>query len=199
MPLKPAAASPALLALRERTHELHVALEARLALARPAADRADYARYVAAMWGWLSPLEPALWRGKHWPAELEPAERACKSRWLVEDLDAARADGFLPSEPVSCVQQVDFEDAASRFGWAYVIEGSMLGGQLLQRQLGARLTPWPMRYLHGYGERTARRWNDFLAALAREVVTREQIDAAAAAAAQAFRSIHGWFAQRGLA
>ena len=185
--------------MRERTHDLHVALEARLLLARPAAGRADYARYVAAMWGWLAPLEPALWQCDRWSAELEPAERGCKSSWLVEDLDAARADGFLRSEPVSCVQQVDFADSANRFGWAYVIEGSMLGGQLLQRRLDATLTPWPMRYLHGYGERTARRWNEFLAALAREVVTPLQIDAAAAAAAQAFRSIHGWFGQRGLA
>lgn len=196
-PVKPAS-SPALIALRDHTRHLHADLEARLVLARPSAGREEYAQYVAAMWGWLKPLEPALWH-QPWPAAVEPQARAGKVHWLAEDLDAARADGCLATAPLPCAEAPLLPDAASRFGWAYVIEGSMLGGQVLKRRLGVRLRPWPMRYLEGYGERTVRRWQDFLAALAREVTSGEDIARAATAAAGAFAHIDTWLARRGLA
>lgn len=197
--MKPgSSASPALAALRARTHALHTGLESRMLLARPGADRGDYARYVAAMRGWLAPLEPALWCAP-WPAQIEPAMRACKTGWLDEDLRAARVDGYGDEAAARCDPAPPLDDPATRFGWAYVIEGSMLGGRVLAHRLGSRLAPWPMRFLRGYGEGTGRRWHDFLDALAGEVTSAAQIDTAAEAAAHAFGSIGDWFGQRGIA
>lgn len=198
----PAAAttSPALNALRERTQVLHAALDARLQLAKPGAGRAEYATYISAMWGWMQPLAARLWDDAHWPAAIEPGTRAGKCAWLKQDLQAAAADGFCaPHAPPQCWHAMDFPNAAVRYGWAYVIEGSMLGGTVLHRRLGARLAPWPMRYLLGYGPEAGARWRVFLGALEQAVDTPARREAAADAAAMAFRSIDAWFTECGVA
>lgn len=191
--------SPALSALRESTRDQHVALEGRLLLGSPDAGRAQYAGHVAAMWGWLQPLESLLWHQHAWPAFIEPDARAGKSGWLHTDILAARADGFLKATPELCEHPDDLGDSARRFGWAYVIEGSMLGGQVLHRRLAGRLRPWPMRYLQGYGAEGGRRWREFLGALAAEVRTPRQVQAASDGAVQAFRSINLWLQRQGAA
>lgn len=151
------------------------------------------------MWGWMQPLESLLWQAHAWPAFLEPAARAGKCGWLHTDILAARQDGFLPHDPQVCRHDSDLGDPATRFGWAYVIEGSMLGGQVLHKRLADKLRPWPMRYLQGYGAEGARRWRDFLAALAAEVRTPRQVQAASDGAVQAFRSINLWLQRQGAA
>lgn len=192
------AVSPALQALRERTSSLHAELERTLQLMHPDAGRAHYAQHVAAMWGWLQPLEPTLWSGT-WPAELDVAERSIKVRWLEEDLAAARNDGLLREDSACCATVADFSSRATRYGWAYVIEGSMLGGQVLRARLAERLHPWPARYLCGYGDAGGQRWRAFLAALAKEVRTPADIAEAADAAAAAFTSVGFWLRARGAA
>jgi heme oxygenase len=193
--------SPTLLALRESTRALHAGLEARLRLATPLAGRAQYADHVAAMWGWMQPIEQRLWNDGSWPSAVEPAARDGKCAWLQEDMRAAAADGFLPhaTAPQCMHHEADLASPAARFGWAYVIEGSMLGGAVLHRRLAARLAPWPMRYLKGYGSDAGRRWRAFLDALEREIDTPARRMAAAMAAAAAFASIDAWFTERGAA
>lgn len=191
--------SPALAALRERTREQHIALEGRLRLGSPDAGRAQYAGHVAAMWGWLQPLESLLWHAHPWPTAVEPDARSGKSAWLQTDILAAREDGFLRAGPELCGHDSDLTDSAVRFGWAYVIEGSMLGGQVLHKRLAGKLQPWPMRYLQGYGAEGGRRWREFLAALSSEVRTPHQVQAAGDGAVQAFRSINLWLQRQGAA
>ncbi len=192
--------APALTALRERTRDLHAGLEARLQLAMPGAGRSQYAAHVAAMWGWMQPIEARLWTRDCWPAGIEPAARNGKCAWLQQDMQAASEDGFLTAGTVRrCVRAEDFSTSAARFGWAYVIEGSMLGGAVLHRRLGARLAPWPMRYLQGYGRDAGARWRAFLDTLERELDTPAQREAAAVAAATAFASIDAWFTGCGAA
>lgn len=189
--------SPALAGMRQRTRSLHIALENTLRIASPAAGRAEYVRHIAAMWGWLQPLESRLWR-QRWPAAIE-AHRRGKGRWLRQDIDVARAAGFLDEPPPLCAHPHDFTQPAVRYGWAYVIEGSMLGGQVLHRQLAARLHPWPLRFLQGYGHEAGELWRGFLATLAEEVRTPAQVDAASEAAAAAFQSVGEWLRGQGAA
>lgn len=190
--------SSAHLALRERTRELHAQLDNTLRLGTPGAGRAQYAQHVAAMWGWLQPLEEQLVR-EEWPQDLDASSRWRKVVWLEQDMDAARADGFLPDAPPVCAAAVDLSSLPARYGWAYVIEGSMLGGQVLLRRLNESLKPWPLRYLQGYGTAAGVQWRQFLATLAREVSTAKQIESASEAAAEAFTSIGGWLRCRGAA
>lgn len=184
--------------LRERTRDLHAVLDARMLLGMPGAGRAQYAQHVAAMYGWLCPIE-AKFRQYSWPADLEPSERWHKSAWLQQDIAAARDDGFLPSHPSVCTQPADLTSAATRYGWAYVIEGSMLGGQVLMKRLADRVKPWPMRYLQGYGAAAGIRWRAFLAALERDVRHEGDIESAARGAVDAFTSIGLWLRARGVA
>lgn len=176
--------------LRERTRHAHRALEDVLALAAPDAGRPQYAHHVAALWGWMKPIEPMLWGGS-WPPGLDVGSRAVKTAWLESDIATAQADDMLPADLV-VADPVGRGSQAARFGLAYVIEGSMLGGAVLLRRLGPRLAPWPARYLRGYGTDSARYWREFLAAMADTLVTPTDIDAAADAAQAAFEGLGRW-------
>lgn len=184
----------ALHALRARTRHVHARLEASLALSKAAADRETYACHIAAMWGWMKPLESALWSG-NWSAGVAAPERAVKVSWLQADIEAARRDGYLPESIPE--RETVLPSGPGRYGWAYVVEGSMLGGVLLYRRLAERLAPWPARYLQGYRDDSAHKWYSFLSALDMEVIAAEDIDAAAGGALEAFESLACWFRERG--
>ena len=185
----------ALAALRAATSRQHANLESGLAIARPDAGRAEYAAHIAAMHGWLAPFEERLWQ-EEWPREIDPAQRACKREWLQADIEVARADGFLDT-PLECAAVApSFDTLAQRIGWAYVVEGSTLGGRVLLVRLRETLRPWPARFLVAYGNEGARRWRDFLALVERHLSRSEEVEEAARAAAQAFESLEAWFRWR---
>lgn len=189
--------APALGAFRARTRDVHQHLEDTLLLSAPEAGREHYARHVAALWGWMKPTEAALWNGA-WPATIEPAARAEKTSWLEADIAVARDAALLRDEvPLADVHPAP--TTATRWGTAYVIEGSMLGGAVLLRRLGARLAPWPARYLHGYGPDAGRRWTDFLDALAAHVTAPADVEEAAAAARATFVAVGEWMRAHGAA
>jgi heme oxygenase len=189
---------PALTTLRTRTAHAHRTLEATLEIAAPDVGKAEYARYVAAMWGWMRGVEDALWSGP-WPGSVQPGRRAVKALWLEHDVAAARADGLLCESLPECHDVTADRCPAARFGQAYVIEGSMLGGAFLMQRIGARLAPWALRYLQGYRDDGGELWRGFLQALSVHVRAADEIEAAAAAAEQTFASIGGWLRARGVA
>jgi len=180
--------SRALAALRAATASQHAALESHLRIAAPGAGRREYAAHVAALWSWMQPFEASLWRAP-WPREVDAASRAVKLGWLEADIAAARADGYLapPLEPA--LRTPALEDLAQRMGVAYVIEGSLLGAQVLLRRLGPVLHPWPARWLRGYGREAGPRWVVFLAALAGHVHSPDDIERAAESACDAFSTL----------
>ena len=179
--------APALSVLRAATREQHRGLEALLPIARPEADAGTYARYAAAMFGWLAPFEAALWSAP-WPGELARG-RDAKASWLIEDLAAA---GLDPSRVPRCQHAPPLASEAQRFGVAYVLEGATLGGQSLLRTLGPRLAPWPLRFLRGYGTETGPRFAALLAALEERLATDAARAEAGQAAAEAFGQLAGW-------
>lgn len=182
----------ALTALRAATSRVHANLEAGLPIAQPGAGRAEYAAHVAAMHGWLAPFEASLWEDE-WPREIDAAQRARKREWLEADIEVARADGFLDA-PLECaVVTPSFDTLAQRIGWAYVVEGSTLGGRVLLARLRETLRPWPMRFLVAYGNEGSRRWRDFLSVVERQLWRPADAQEAAHAAAHAFESLDAWF------
>jgi heme oxygenase (biliverdin-IX-beta and delta-forming) len=192
------AASSALEVIRAATADAHRALEQKLEIARPNAGEDAYGRYLEAMLGWLAPLEPALWAGA-WPVRVAAAERADKVRWIEADLQArGRTAQLLAALPRQRVLP-PLDSLAQRFGVAYVIEGAQLGGQMLLRTLGPRLSPLPTRWLQGYGPQSGERWRTFLAALDTNIADPRTAESAAESARLSFELLHAWFAQRGIA
>lgn len=188
-----------MLAMREATAEIHVSLERRLKITLPHADerasKQTYITYVSALWGWLSPLEAALWDAG-WPEHLDVARRAQKRSWLEHDLRLAGiGNAELATIPV-CRPSPAFETMAERCGWAYVIEGAQLGGQVLKKKLGPALQPWEPRWLAGYGADTAQQWKTF-AAYINSLSDPSMTAPASQAACAAFSSLASWFERNG--
>ncbi|HEU4852145.1 MAG TPA: biliverdin-producing heme oxygenase [Telluria sp.] len=186
--------SPALDSLRASTALAHARLESQLAVAAPGATRATYLEYIQDMHGWLRAFEQQLWSAP-WPAEVEAASRAGKLEWIECDL----ASAGIPAAGISALPRPafapDLARQASRFGLAYVIEGSQLGTKELGRRLRAQLGDWEPRWLQGYGAATGSKWRGFLHALERHVRTPQEINEACAAAAAGFASLAEWFEQ----
>ena len=82
---------------------------------------------------------------------------------------------------------------AVRWGFAYVVEGSQLGGQVLYRQLAPRLAPHALRYLQGDGAATGARWKLFVAQLRQQVVSAPAVNAACDGAVAAFAALQSHF------
>jgi heme oxygenase len=190
--------SEALLALRNATRDIHDEFDQSLKIARPDAGQAEYLAFIAAMWGWLKPIEEPLWQAQ-WPQEIEAAARAQKCGWIARDLAAAGLDATgiaaLPLAPAQPLLQTE----AQRFGVAYVLEGAQLGSQVLARTLGPRLAPWPAHWLAGYGEQAAQRWLAFRKLAEQRLDCPAARAAAADAARQAFLLLAHWLRERGAA
>lgn len=190
--------NPALEKLRAATADVHRALEATLEVAQPDAGAGAYARYAAAVFGWLEPLEAPLW-SPPWPAAIAAAARTGKVRWVESDL---RAHGLGDAEISALPRQRELPplgSVAERFGVAYVVEGSQLGGQVLLRRLAPRLSPLPARFLEGYGAAGGQRWRAFVAELGSQLGERAELERAAESARCTFELVRGWFSSRGVA
>ncbi len=156
---------PALAALRAATAESHRRLDdlfARFDLA----DRHSYGRFLSAHAAALVPLE-AQFRG-------EPVAPA-RSEALRADL----ATLGLPLPPP--LAPLDLSDPATRWGAAYVVEGSRLGGVLLARSVGDGL---PSTYLAAPQPPGA--WRKFLEKLEESLYSDASVTAAVDGALAAF-------------
>jgi heme oxygenase len=87
------------------------------------------------------------------------------------------------------------QNAASALGSLYVMEGSTLGGRIIEKNLLLRLRLLPETggsYFAGYGKRTGQMWRDFLNRLATAPLTDvAQIKIGASAT---FDALTSWFA-----
>lgn len=191
----------ALTALRAATRDQHAQLDAGLPIARPEASLPDYAAHACALWAWLTALAPELQALTESEPRFQPgtAERLLA---LQADLsDAAPAlqagagsrPGAASAATRAHVQQAlacaPGEADAVRWGFAYVVEGSQLGGQVMHRQLADRLAPHPLRYLQGRGADTGTYWKSFIALLRSHVATPQATAAACKGAQAAFAGL----------
>ncbi len=177
----------ALAALRAATASRHERLDSGLPLSAPAATLDDYAVHLRMVRDWLAPLETWL-NGFADGPQAEPALPAVDRLALIQaDLAEPGMPEVAPMRPAAS-WPLD-AGAAWRWGVAYVIEGSQLGGAVLHKQLRARLAPHPLRYLRGIDAGPGPRWRTFMAALRTHVRTPEQVAEACAGACAAFDAI----------
>lgn len=191
--------APALLqALRTNTGQLHVRLEKRMPFFTPSLDAALYRRLLEAYYGFYRPLEAALVASALMPASLIPAERI-KTPALVADLKALGLRDTEITQLPLCEQLPVIDSPGACLGVMYVLEGATLGGQLLRREVHARIgldEHSGARFLDVYGAATGRRWKAFLNHL--QVAPREPhaIEAAAQAAQSTFATFEHWLDAR---
>lgn len=184
-PHDPASDLDALAALRAATSARHERLDSGLPLSGPAPDVRDYATHLTMVRDWLAPLQGWLDGFADGPQTVLPA----LGRLALIDADL-NEPGMpplrAPSHPHAWPQDAS---AAYRWGVAYVIEGSQLGGKVLYGKLSERLAPHPLRYLRGAEEGPGPRWRAFMLALKEHVESPDEIADACAGACAAFDSI----------
>jgi heme oxygenase len=179
-----------LAALRQATSTRHERLDSGLPLSAPGATLADYALHLQLLRDWLAPLE--AWQhgfrdGPQGPAGLDAAPHLAL-------IDADLADATLVSyvaEPQAAARAWPSRASpAYRWGVAYVVEGSQLGGAVLHKRLAGQLAPHPLRYLAGAGVAgPGPRWRAFMLALREQVQGEGAVAEACAGACDAFDRI----------
>ena len=182
---EPASAVDALAALRAATSERHERLDSGLPLSGPAPDLNVYAQHLTLVRDWLAPLQAWLNGFDDGPQKVLPAIE----RLALIDADLNQTGMPAPRAASSPHAWPHDASAAYRWGVAYVIEGSQLGGKLLYGKLAERLAPHPLRYLRGADEGPGQRWRAFMLALKEQVKSPDEIADACAGACAAFDSI----------
>jgi len=153
-------------------------------LAKPDAVWSDYIEHLQILAIWLTPLEHWLRSFSDGPQNAKAFGFICYSDLILQDLgDDHKPPTSQLSQQITWPQQ---DNAAYRWGIAYVIEGSQLGGEFLYKRLSVRLAPHKLHYLQS---KQPGRWPAFLQALAVAVTTPEDISSACAGAVDAFDAL----------
>lgn len=176
-----------LTALREATGSRHTELDTRTPLAAPAPDLRAYRDHLHLLEAWLAPLQ--AWQQDFADGPLQAMPRRDLVAQLRTDLQDPALAGLPPPPQLAAAAPWPRDaDAAYRWGVAYVVEGSQLGGAVLYKKLHERLAPHPLGYLHGEGS-PGPRWQQFMAGLRAAVVTPAQVEQACRGARQAFDAL----------
>jgi heme oxygenase len=182
--------SDVLTALRQATATRHERLDSGLPLSKPDASLADYAHHLQLLRDWLTPL--AAWQQQFADGPQGPAGIAAAPHLALIDADLAEPS-LVAYARNAHLQQAPWPAQASpayRWGIAYVVEGSQLGGAVLYKRLAEQLAPHPLRYLRGAGEGgPGPRWRGFMEALRAEVYGEGEVAEACAGACDAFDRI----------
>jgi heme oxygenase len=145
--------------LAQATRAAHEAVEAQLRLDGDATLE-RYVAYLRTMHAVSRLIEPQT--SVALAALGLDAQARGKCAWLERDL------AHFGVAPVAPAAMRIPGTVAARMGWAYVLEGSTLGGRVLYAQLAPRWSLTPERgaaFLCGYGARTGRMWRAFVDAL----------------------------------
>jgi len=185
--LDAAHAADPLAALRAATASRHELLDGSLPIGAPHAGLGDYAAHLTLLRAWLAPLQDWSARYADGPQGAPGFDNA--ARLALIDADLAEPDMPAVAPPPAGDDWPDGASAAWRWGVAYVVEGSQLGGAVLYARLRERLAPHPLRYLKGETGGPGPRWRAFMQALRMGVRTPAEIAEASAGACAAFDRI----------
>ena len=151
--------------LRTQTRPAHEELE-RLALSRalisPSLDLPSYITYLKLMYSVVADMEDHMY---HTLGEIIPdLDSRRKSAKIVSDLrDLEQSIPQADFRPLSKLPGSD--DPAFALGMFYVLEGSVLGGRFILKNVEQTLGLNAARgasYFSGYQAQTGKRWNEFL-------------------------------------
>lgn len=153
------------------------------------AGPADYCSILACLYGYFSPLERQL--GPSLNGLFPDYALRRKSHRLLEDIQLLDPDVHLRfAETV-----LSATSAATAIGYAYVMEGSVLGGSFIKKMIAGRFPEIPERafgFFSGYGEENRNMWNAFLDVLNRELASGVEYREGMAAAKACFGGMEAW-------
>lgn len=174
----------AITALRAATRSRHEAIERSMELRRML-QREHYVRVLQVFDAFLRPWEKAVAAALPAPRR-EWLQRRSRRTFLQQDLHALSVPSLDLGLPMPRL-----DTPAAAWGSLYVIEGSALGGQVITRALahaglhaGAGAS-----YFHGWGDATARMWQEFRGLLETELARPACEAAACEAACQTFDAL----------
>ena len=176
---------PVLQDLRAGTAELHIALEKRLPFFSDTLDTPAFERLMQAYYGFYQPLEQALLASGAVPDDFNLLPRL-KADTLRADL---RALGATADDLPLCEDLPVIDSSAASLGVLYVLEGATLGGQILRREIAARLNldaDNGAAFLDVYGAATGRRWREFIEYLSNRPMAASERAAVVSAAQTTF-------------
>ncbi|MBV4484428.1 biliverdin-producing heme oxygenase [Pseudomonas sp. SWRI153] len=182
---------PVLQDLRAGTAELHIALEKRLPFFSDTLDTQAFVQLMQAYYGFYQPLEQALLDSGAIPDDFDLMPRL-KAATLRADLQAL---GASATTPPLCQELPLIDSSAASLGVLYVLEGATLGGQILRREIAARLNldaDNGAAFLDIYGAATGRRWRDFIEYLGSRPFDATERAAVVSAAQTTFACFEQW-------
>lgn len=158
--------SPFLQSLRERTADWHQALEQNILSVKLLSDEVsknDYRKYLCALYGFVAGFETYIY--PELTAFISDAGQRKRANLLADDL-ASLGQNIAECEilPGSYFHAM-YNDPYAALGALYVLEGSTLGGQLIQKHLQKTLGatgPISTAYFVGHGPHTGTMWKQFL-------------------------------------
>ena len=167
--------------LQASTAAPHLALENTRLMQGIACGKVDvdtYRQYLVCQYRLFAPLEVQL---RIWVQPDLATTRLVKSTWLLADLRAlgCQSGGTFATVP-------DITSQAHAFGVQYVLEGSMLGLQVIKKSLPPEHPAYHRagRFIQGNGTDTAHHWKAFLLQL--EALPQQERPQATAAALATF-------------
>jgi len=189
---------PVLQDLRAGTAELHIALEKRLPFFSDTLDTHAFVRLMQAYYGFYLPLENALQNSHSIPPDFDLKPRL-KAQTLHTDLRALGVSAESLASLPQCDQLPLATTSAACLGVLYVLEGATLGGQILRREIYARLglaAKNGAAFLDIYGAATGRRWRDFIEYLSTRPMSVDERAAVVTAAQNTFSCFERWLENR---
>lgn len=173
-------------ALRAATGPQHEILDTGLPLAQSDAGLPAYVAHLQMLDGWLRPIQ--VWLAHFADGPQQPGLLPAVDRLALIESDL-RLAGAGAGSATDSAPWPPHASAAYRWGVAYVVEGSQLGGAVLYKRLAERLAPHPLAYLKPGEEGPGPRWRVFMAALREQVQSEHDIRDACAGAQAAFARI----------
>ena len=127
-----------------------------------------YRGVVESFYGFVEPLERALWSSSELESEGMLKSSRGKTNLLERDLVALghTSDSILALPRTDSLPPTD--NVSRALGAMYVLEGSTLGGQVIRRHLARTLgidDESGAAYFNGYGTLTRQRWIEYLQVL----------------------------------
>ena len=173
-------------ALRQATGAQHDILDTGLPLALPDAGLPAYISHLQMLSAWLRPIE--AWLSQFNDGPQQPGLLPTVDRLALIDADLRAAGAAAPPMAGGAGWPAG-ASAAYRWGVAYVVEGSQLGGAVLYKRLAGRLAPHPLSYLKPGADGPGARWRLVMTALREQVRSEAELADACAGARDAFDRI----------
>lgn len=182
--------------LRNQTAECHTALEKNpysVALMHSNVTIEDYFTYLQKLYGFVYGFEKTVFPLL---TALDPdIERRRKAALMEQDITMMGGDVAKIQVTSTTVFKEHYTTEAAALGGLYVLEGSMLGGNIIKKHLQERLSDGVVdktHYFTAYGAELGKVWKDFLTLLMQNASDADKEEAIIKSAKTTFRLIDKW-------